>query len=148
MLDVCETAKHYDGTILAAFGLGLGAWLARDRERAAELYAVGIAAGRAAAAARAPLSAYAQNKYEGCMENLAVLRGEVKLEPSALNAKRAFIVSNEEGKLPAVAPSRCGACGKDFATMTCGRCRSSRYCDAACQRAAWPAHKPNCKESK
>jgi hypothetical protein len=27
----------------------------------------------------------------------------------------------------------------------CGRCRTARYCGAACQRAAWPQHKAVCK---
>ena len=28
---------------------------------------------------------------------------------------------------------------------TCNRCKRLRYCSVACQRAHWPAHKPECK---
>ncbi|KAH8048249.1 hypothetical protein JL722_12654 [Aureococcus anophagefferens] len=33
----------------------------------------------------------------------------------------------------------------DAATLRCSRCLDARYCDAACQRAAWPAHGPTCR---
>lgn len=29
--------------------------------------------------------------------------------------------------------------------LTCARCRSAWYCDATCQRTAWPTHKDDCK---
>lgn len=28
--------------------------------------------------------------------------------------------------------------------LQCSRCRSVKYCSAACQRQDWPAHKPSC----
>jgi hypothetical protein len=143
-LEPCAAAKHYDGLVLVNFGLGLGAWLSRDRERAAEYYVQGVAAGKAAAAAKAPLCDYAKDKFEGCAGNLRVLRGEAKSEPSSpmnMNATRVFY--GDEYKK--IAPSLCGACGKDFAANKCGRC-GERYCDAVCQRAAWPAHKHVCVE--
>lgn len=37
----------------------------------------------------------------------------------------------------------CGRCGAE-ATQLCARCRSTAFCDAACQRAAWRDHKPLC----
>lgn len=39
----------------------------------------------------------------------------------------------------------CSLCGKDGARFKCSRCLASRYCDAACQKQHWQAHKPNCK---
>ncbi len=38
----------------------------------------------------------------------------------------------------------CGARSKD--TKLCGRCKGVRYCNAACQRAAWKEHKKLCKQ--
>ncbi len=28
--------------------------------------------------------------------------------------------------------------------LQCSRCRSVKYCSAACQRQDWPTHKPSC----
>ena len=38
----------------------------------------------------------------------------------------------------------CAHCGRAAATRRCGRCRTALFCDAACQRAAWPDHKRRC----
>ena len=41
----------------------------------------------------------------------------------------------------------CAACYKTAPTMpACGRCKRSRYCSVACQRAQWKKHKKNCTE--
>jgi len=40
---------------------------------------------------------------------------------------------------------QCGACESKTASMKCKRCELAFYCDAKCQRAAWPAHKGVCK---
>ena len=46
----------------------------------------------------------------------------------------------------------CAACGtsKEAGMLRCSRCArrgvTVRYCDAACQRAHWPAHKAECRE--
>eukprot|EP00983_Pelagomonas_calceolata_P076646 1153508-Pelagomonas_calceolata.AAC.1 len=41
----------------------------------------------------------------------------------------------------------CAECGKtDGGLQRCGGCRVVRYCSAACQRKAWPAHKKECKQ--
>jgi hypothetical protein len=100
----------------------------------------GIAAGKAAASAKAPLCDYAKNKLDGCAGNLRILRGEASEPSSPMNATRVF--HGDEYKK--IAPSLCGACGNDFAANKCGRCGEERYCNAVCQRAAWPAHKLVC----
>ena len=43
-----------------------------------------------------------------------------------------------------VAPS-CLACGATLGIKRCGRCKAVFFCDATCQRKAWPEHKPACK---
>ena len=37
----------------------------------------------------------------------------------------------------------CAHCGAGAAKKSCGRC-GVYYCNAACQKAHWPAHKPKC----
>jgi hypothetical protein len=146
--DACHAAapKHFDGLVLAHFGLGIQLWLARDREHAAKQYESCIAAGRAAVEANAPLGEFAKNKLRTAAENLAVLRGELRLPPTGNNAVR-LVVPAGDGEMAAAPVKRalCGACGKDFATSRCGRCLSVTYCDAVCQRADWRAHKAECK---
>ena len=56
------------------------------------------------------------------------------------------------GQGPANPPGTvCDHCGKSVkeaaaqAFKSCSACHNVRYCDAACQMAAWPNHKPACK---
>lgn len=43
----------------------------------------------------------------------------------------------------------CGHCSKEVHNnKICGGCHKVYYCDAACQKAAWPFHKPDCLKSK
>ena len=150
------TPKFFDGLIISYFGLGLRSWLVqRDRVRAADYYVGGIAAASEAAAARVLLCDYARNKADGCAENLAVLRGEMRLEPSPMNAQRQFLTADVDsflaGRQPdleKIAKSLCcaPACAKDMAAQLCGRCRTSRYCNTACQKAHWADHKKVCKK--
>lgn len=39
----------------------------------------------------------------------------------------------------------CALCGKVGARMRCSRCKSAKYCSAACQRKDWKSHKPICE---
>ena len=39
----------------------------------------------------------------------------------------------------------CGNCAALGAKSRCGGCHNVSYCGTACQRAAWPAHKPLCR---
>jgi hypothetical protein len=41
-------------------------------------------------------------------------------------------------------PPPCAACAAPAAPLACARCRCAFYCGAACQRAAWGAHKGVC----
>ena len=38
----------------------------------------------------------------------------------------------------------CAACNEFLKTERCARCRTTRYCSRACQRAHWPTHKLVC----
>lgn len=44
--------------------------------------------------------------------------------------------------------SECGHCDKDGATHVCVRCNVTRYCNRACQKAAWKTHKKSCGKKK
>lgn len=41
--------------------------------------------------------------------------------------------------------SACSACGRAGAARRCSACKAALYCNEACQRAAWPAHKAACR---
>jgi len=54
---------------------------------------------------------------------------------------------NETPQAESSAP-RCLACGKfERSLKTCSRCGKARFCDQACQKAAWKTHKSKCKAS-
>jgi hypothetical protein len=42
----------------------------------------------------------------------------------------------------------CNNCNKLRAINKCSRCKSAWYCDASCQKDAWPIHKKECKASE
>lgn len=51
--------------------------------------------------------------------------------------------SQDESSTP-----RCLACGKSSGELkVCSRCGNARFCDQACQKAAWKSHKSECKAS-
>ena len=39
----------------------------------------------------------------------------------------------------------CYNCGKGGAKSICSMCKSVRFCGKACQKAAWPGHKKDCR---
>lgn len=42
--------------------------------------------------------------------------------------------------------AHCGGCGKFSDTLKfCARCHAAAYCNADCQRKAWPMHKHSCR---
>ena len=53
------------------------------------------------------------------------------------------------GRGPEHAPgticNHCGAPEADARLRACSGCLSVRYCGAACSKAAWPAHKEECR---
>ena len=58
----------------------------------------------------------------------------------------AAAVNRVPAPAPAPAPRACDGCGTVEAPklMLCARCRTARFCGAACQRAAWAEHKKAC----
>lgn len=52
--------------------------------------------------------------------------------------------ADEIGAIAAAEGHCCGNCDAPSAEMRCSRCREEWYCDAVCQRAAWPKHRPYC----
>lgn len=50
---------------------------------------------------------------------------------------------------PAVLRLACDHCGthpgRINSLLLCGACKTRRYCNAACQKAAWKGHKSECK---
>jgi hypothetical protein len=57
------------------------------------------------------------------------------------------------GEGPALAPGTvCDHCGRPEEASrhlkNCDGCRAARYCGVACQTAAWPAHKEECRRRK
>ena len=42
--------------------------------------------------------------------------------------------------------SLCQKTGTAGTLMVCSRCKTSRYCSAACQKDAWSSHKRDCKK--
>ena len=57
------------------------------------------------------------------------------------------------GQGPALAPGTvCDHCGRPEEASrhlkNCDGCRAARYCGVACQTAAWPAHKDECRRRK
>jgi len=46
---------------------------------------------------------------------------------------------------PEQVPVGCGLCGNPSALLACQRCKTTLFCDAVCQKRAWPVHKLNCE---
>lgn len=63
----------------------------------------------------------------------------------------AEIMKKEEERRHAAGAECCALCGRDAGAgklLTCGRCKSARYCSPAtraCQKLDWPRHKKACK---
>jgi hypothetical protein len=60
---------------------------------------------------------------------------------------------NEDGILPLFRTSACAACGAAagpeqpaLKLLWCSQCRCTQFCSPACQRAAWPVHKQDCRK--
>lgn len=57
-------------------------------------------------------------------------------------------VSLVPGAAAAAMRSKCAYCGKPRAAQECSACRACVSCNAACQRAHWPAHKGACSAAR
>jgi ankyrin repeat protein len=95
----------------------------------------------------------------------ALIGGGALLDVHSNNGETPLMVaqcehpSNEElhallaGEGPALAPGTvCDYCGRPEEASrhlkNCDGCRAARYCGVACQTAAWPAHKEECRRRK
>lgn len=70
------------------------------------------------------------------------------VEPSM--SQHIEVLKSSENEIPKGASSKpqCLACGKSSGELkTCSRCGKARFCDQACQKAAWKTHKRDCKAS-
>ena len=87
--------------------------------------------------------------------NLPLSVGMDNLMPILCQLCQQHIARAEAGRPPAFAHEGvriliCAVCGakergEDARMSVCARCRSVRYCSAACQRKAWPVHKRFCR---
>ena len=87
-----------------------------------------------------------------------MLAGAADAMPAAAPAAEPAAAPDGEPGLPAetasasasasasAAPIVCAACGAAGARLKCGGCRRAHYCDAACQKRDWRAHKAACKQ--
>lgn len=101
------------------------------------------------------LAVLAARVGEGRGEFIEFLKQEVGIE--GLGDRQTFanalMKALREGRItrgwappPPDVCARCGASAvADKKLLTCGRCKTARYCGAACQKAHWPAHKEGCK---
>ena len=68
------------------------------------------------------------------------------VEPSMSDLREMISSSNKEMSGSKPSKPRCDACGKtDVLLKACARCGKARYCNHACQKAAWKTHKRDCK---
>jgi len=75
------------------------------------------------------------------LRNLATLATQTgRPRQAAALSERAAIAADVAEHQP------CGQCGRMAVHRAkfCGRCKMVWYCNAECQRAAWPSHKPHC----
>ena len=83
----------------------------------------------------------------GGFAELMLLDADPELREAVVRQARAV-----EAAGPRYMAESCAACGasRETGMLRCSRCArrgvAVRYCDAACQRAHWPAHKAECRE--
>jgi hypothetical protein len=95
----------------------------------------------------------------------ALIGGGAQLETRTNNGNTPLLLAQHQhptnaelhallaGQGPALAPGTvCDYCGRPEEASrhlkNCDGCRAARYCGVACQTAAWPAHKEECRRRK
>ena len=68
------------------------------------------------------------------------LHGRTKQQDQSIN------LIQSPASLHIVIMPDCAQCGAHDASRRCGKCRTTYYCNAECQRAGWPTHKTTCVE--
>ena len=77
---------------------------------------------------------------KSCKEEATAATAAPAAPAAAAAAAAADSTSSASGRKTA----SCSHCGQGGAGQCCSRCRAAYYCNHACQRAAWKAHKPEC----
>eukprot|EP00928_Gymnodinium_smaydae_P011372 TRINITY_DN14202_c0_g7_i1.p1 TRINITY_DN14202_c0_g7~~TRINITY_DN14202_c0_g7_i1.p1 ORF type:complete len:375 (-),score=78.07 TRINITY_DN14202_c0_g7_i1:41-1165(-) len=78
--------------------------------------------------------------------NLANALEEMQEWRGAAKARRGlFELAVPDEELRSTARCARGACGASKPPLRCGRCKVAFFCNAACQQAAWPAHRHECR---
>ncbi|KAF9534059.1 hypothetical protein CPB83DRAFT_805144 [Crepidotus variabilis] len=158
--------------ITAGFTLGLQAWNRQDRATAARRYQEALDLAQTHTPfvtfpnTFVGLEKYVSTEVQETKDNLDVLerndtanatlaaslgqstgRRDVVDMPTNFCMKR--IEGNGEENLVnsvMLATNACAKCGiHKMSLQKCGRCKSTLYCGAECQRSHWPSHKPTCR---
>ena len=98
-------------------------------------------AGQGGRAGGAQPTAAAASAADGLAAALEVLRGDATLDPLQAVAPpgmRYVLACGADG---------CGVTNDTAPLKSCAACRQVCYCGAACQRADWRRHKPECRAS-
>ncbi|KAL1743528.1 ankyrin repeat-containing domain protein [Schizophyllum fasciatum] len=73
----------------------------------------------------------------------------IKCGPQVVACMQKWLRKRSGETRPMEDTKRCDACGamaRDSETLKmCGKCRTARYCNAACQKAHWASHKKACR---
>lgn len=107
------------------------------------------AAGQSAPADHGELDALRAQVKRKAAAVQAVAKSARKSGGEAIVKGPADDASAEARRMAVGVTKGCGACGKMAGAgtklLSCSRCRAVSYCDAACQKAHWKAHKEFCK---
>ncbi|PRW51076.1 SET and MYND domain-containing [Chlorella sorokiniana] len=137
---------------LAAFRQAEGALALCRRQRLLPAMWLQTLGGAMAVARQLLPSAQAQLHSMGASQHKSVrpLTGTQRRAQKASLQKAAGAAAQAAAEAGAQLPQRCGHCGKAAVGLRrCAQCRRTEasYCSRACQVAAWPQHKFECREA-